>query len=88
MDESERVVIKIFPVLGETATATQPTDGAFDDPAFRENDEAPELIAAPDNFGNEVRHDVCQTAIERRPRIGAVGKQLLKERKLAEQRGQ
>ena len=40
MEESERVMVAILPVLGETTAAIEPADGAFDDPAFRFNDEA------------------------------------------------
>ena len=32
-EEGERVVVAIFPVLGETTTSIEPADGAFDDPA-------------------------------------------------------
>ena len=42
--------LQIFPVLGEPAAATEPTDGALDDPAFGQDDEALGLIAATDDF--------------------------------------
>ncbi len=81
-------MVEIFPVLGQPATTTQPTDGAFDDPSFGQNDEAFGPIGAADDFGNEAWHDACQAIMEHRPRIGAVGKQLLEERELSEHRGQ
>jgi hypothetical protein len=69
-------VVEILPVFAETSTATKPTHGAFDDPAFGQNDEAFDLIAPPDDFGGGARHDVGQTSVEQPPGIGAVGKQL------------
>jgi hypothetical protein len=81
-------VVAVFPILGQTATAAKPTDGAFDNPAFRQNDKSFGLIATLDDFGHQARHDVRQTVLEDRPRVGAVGKQLLQERKLSEQRGE
>jgi uncharacterized protein YozE (UPF0346 family) len=50
-------VVEILPVFGETATATKPTNRAFDDPAFGQNDEAFDLIASPDDFGGEASPD-------------------------------
>jgi len=32
--EREGVAIKIFPVLGETATTVEPCNGSFDDPTL------------------------------------------------------
>ena len=81
-------MVEVFPVLGQTATASQPTDGALDDPALGQHDEPFGLIAATDDFGYQARHGIRQTLVEHRARICAVGKQLLEERELSEQRGQ
>jgi hypothetical protein len=78
-------VVEIFPVFGETATAAKPANGAFDDPTFGQNDEAFDLVAPADDFGDEAWHDVGQIIVEHRPAIGAVGKQLLEKRELSEQ---
>ena len=53
-----------------------------------QNDKSSCKVATSDDFGYQTRHDVRQTAVEDRPRIGAVGKQLLEKRELSEQRGQ
>ena len=86
--EGECVTVEVFPVFGEAATATKPGKGALDNPAFGQRDEAFGLIAAADDFGGEVRHDLCQVVVKDWPRIGAVGKHLLEKRELSEQRGQ
>jgi hypothetical protein len=81
-------VAEVFPVLCQPATATQPTDGALDNPTFRQNDEALGPIGTTDDFNDQVRHDVRQPVMEHRPRVGAVSKQLLEEWELSEQCGQ
>ena len=81
-------MVEVFPVLGETTTATEPTDGAFDDPALGQNHEALGVMAAADDFGCQARQGVGQTIMEYWPGVGAVGKQFLEKRELPEQRGQ
>jgi hypothetical protein len=49
VEESERVMVAILPVLGETTAAIEPADGAFDDPALRFNDEAFGVVATFDD---------------------------------------
>jgi hypothetical protein len=78
-------VVAVFPVLGQTATAAEPTDGALDDPTLGQHDEAFGPIAATNDFGDQCRHGVGQTIMEHRPGIGGVGKQLLEKRELSEQ---
>jgi hypothetical protein len=87
-EEGERIVIEVFPVLGEPSTAIEPADGAFDNPALGQYDEAFDMIAPSDDLGNEIGHDACQTVVEHWPGIGAVGKQLPEKRELPEQGGQ
>jgi hypothetical protein len=86
--ERECVAVEVFPVLGETATATKPTNGTLNDPAFRQNDEASGLIATADDLGDEARQSVRQSIAKDWSRIGAVGKQPFEKRELSEQRGQ
>jgi len=87
-EERERIVIEIFPILGQAATAPKPTDGAFDDPSFGQNDEGFGSIGTTDDLGDQVRQDARQSVMEHLPGIGAVGKQLLEERELSEHSGQ
>ena len=88
MQECERIVVSVLPVLGEPAAAVQPGDGSLDDPTLRLHDEAPCVVAAFDDLNPKVRHHVGGSVPKHRPGIGAVGKQLAKERKLPKQRGQ
>jgi hypothetical protein len=53
--------------LAEATTATKPTDGTFDNPTFEQNDEAFDLIATADDFGDQAQHGVRQTVVEHRP---------------------
>jgi hypothetical protein len=84
----ESVSVEIFPIFGEATTAVEPGDGAFDDPAFGQNDEAFGLVRALDDFGFQLRQDLRQRAVKDASRIGAVGKQLFKKWIDAEERGQ
>lgn len=88
MEESERVVATIFPVLGKPAATVEPGDGALDNPALRFDDKAFDSVGTFDDFYFEVRHDSCHAALEDRAGIGTVREQLLQEGKLPEQSGQ
>ena len=88
MKEGKRVVVAVLPILGEAATSIEPADGALDDPALRLDDKAFRIIAAADDLGHEVGHDICDAVGEDRPGIGAVREQLTQEGKLSEQGGQ
>src|ERR1019366_4474114 len=79
--------LRFSPVLGESATAPEPADGAFDNPPFGQNEESFGLIAPADDLNGEARHGVRQSVMKHRPGIGAVGKQLLEKRELSEQGG-
>jgi hypothetical protein len=76
LGEGERGSIEVLPVLGQAPAAVKPGDGAFDDPALRERDEAFEPIRAFGDFGFEMRQDAGQGGVKDRPLIGAVGEQL------------
>ncbi len=45
MQEGERLAIETLPVLGQSAAAVEPGDGAFDDPALRQYGEAMQFVA-------------------------------------------
>ena len=59
--------LKIFPILSQPATATEPTDGALDNPTFGQNDEALGPIGTTDDFSDQVRHDVRQAVMNTGP---------------------
>src|ERR1700691_1514368 len=52
-EEGEFVPVAIFPGLGQPAAATQPPDGALNNPSFGQDDEAFGLIGTADDFGNQ-----------------------------------
>ena len=81
-------MVTIFPVLGETATAIEPADGALDDPTLRFDDEAFCVIATFDNVDGQGGHDAGNAVEEDRPGIGAICEQLAEEGELSEQGGQ
>ena len=87
MEEGERVVVAVLPVLGEPAAATEPADGALNDPTHGFDDETVCAIAASDDIDHQAWHDVGDPVLEDRSGIGAVGKQLPEERELSEQGG-
>jgi len=81
-------VVEIFPVLGQTAAATEPTDGTLNDPSFGQDDETLGPIGTADDLSDQARHDARQSVTEHRPGIGAVGEQSREEGELSEHRGQ
>ena len=73
LDEGERVAVEVFPVLGQSAAAVEPGDGAFDHPTPGLDDEALHPIGSLDDLGLEIGQDAGQGAVKDRPLIGAVG---------------
>ena len=61
-----------FPVPGEAARTTEPSEGALDDPASLQDFEALRLIAAPDDVERPVAH-FRQCRLELVPGISAIG---------------
>jgi len=84
----EGVAVEIFPILGETTAPVEPSDRAFDDPTLGQSHESFGVIGSSDDFGFEMRQGFGERVRKNRALIGAVGKQLLEEWKLTEQRGQ
>jgi len=81
-------VVEVFPVLGKSATAVQPTDCPLDNPALRQNDKALGLIATAHDLGDQTGHCGRQSVLEQRSGIGGVAEQLLEKREPCEQGGQ
>ena len=88
MEEGERIVVAVFPVLGEPAAAVEPGDGALNDPALGFDDKALGAISAFDNLDYQTAHRSRGALSEDRSRIGAVSEQLAQERELSKQSGQ
>ena len=88
MKEGKRIVVAVLPVLGEAATSIEPANGTLDDPSLRLDDKAFCVVAAPDDLGHEVRHDMGDAAGKDRPGISTVREQLAQEGELSEQGGE
>ena len=88
MEEGERVVVAIFPVLGEPAASVEPGDRAFDDPSLGFDDKAFGVISAFDDFDHQAADRIGGAVLEDRSSVGAVGEQFAQERELSEQSGQ
>jgi hypothetical protein len=88
VQEGERIVVAIFPVLGQTSTSIEPADGALDDPALRFDDEAFGVVETFDDLDLQHGHDAADGVLEDGSFIGAVREQLAQERELPEQGGQ
>ena len=85
LDEGERVVVEVLPVLGQSAAAVEPGDGAFDHPTPGLDDEALHPIGSLDDLGLEIGQDAGQGAVKDRALIGAVGEQFPEKGKQTEQ---
>jgi len=88
LEEGECVVVEVFPVLGKSAAAVEPSDGALDNPTLGQHDEALGLIGSLDDLGFDPGEDVGQGIVKDRPLIGAVGEQFSEKGEQAEQRRQ
>ena len=85
LDEGERVAVEVLLVLGQSAAAVEPGDGAFDHPTPGLDDEALHPIGSLDDLGLEIGQDAGQGAVKDRPLIGAVGEQFPEKGKQTEQ---
>ena len=85
LDEGERVAVEVLPVLGQSAAAVEPGDGAFDHPTPGLDDEALHPIGSLDDLGLEIGQDAGQGAVKDRALIGAVGEQFPEKGKQTEQ---
>ena len=65
LDEGERVAVEVLPVLGQSAAAVEPGDGAFDHPTPGLDDEALHPIGSLDDLGLEIGQDAGQGRGER-----------------------
>jgi len=78
-------LVEAFPVLGQSSAASEPSEGAFDDPALGQRDEACGLPRPLDDLDCDARQNPLRRALELWPLIAAIGVELDQERKGAEQ---
>src|SRR3954468_21781275 len=87
VQEGESLAAAALPVLGQPTAAVQPSYGAFDDPALRQDREALGLIGPLDDLHPDAAADASQTLLELRPLIAAVGVKLEQKRVQPEEGG-
>jgi len=63
-EEGERLAVEAFPILGQSATAAEPGETAFDDPALGQDGEALGLIRPLDDLDRHARQNTCDGALE------------------------
>jgi len=85
VQEGERPAVEAFPILCQSATAAEPGETAFDDPALGQDGEALGLIRPLDDLDRHPRQNACDGAPKPRSLIAAVGEKRGQERKGAEQ---
>src|SRR6516225_9651435 len=78
--EGERLAVEAFPILGQSAAAAEPGEGAFDDPAFWQSDEPFGLVRSLDDLDVDTLENALHRALELRPLVARVGIELDQER--------
>jgi len=86
MDERERPSVQALPILCQPAAAVQPSNRTLDDPAFRQDSEAPRGIRPLDDLHLSLARDLGQPGLELRACVAAISIELEQERIQAEQR--
>jgi hypothetical protein len=84
--ESERSAVEALPVLGEPSASPEPGEGAFDDPASGQHEEAFGPVRALDDLDVHGVDDALQAGLKLRPLIASIGMELGEEGEHAEQR--
>ena len=86
MQEGKGFSIEAFPIFGQFSAAIKPGDGAFDDPALRQDDEALCLIRSFDDLDVEFGDGLLDAALEHVAAVSAIGIELVQNRIEAEKR--
>src|SRR3954467_14485055 len=70
-EEGERLAGEVLPILAQSTAAAQPSYGAFDNPALRENDKPFRLIRALHDFKVHAPQDLFDRTSELRSLVSA-----------------
>src|SRR6266568_2869220 len=81
-------MVEVLPILGQPAAAVEPGEGALDDPAFGQDEEAVGLVGALDDFDIDPTQHFGDGLLELGSLITAIGIELEQEREHAEQGAQ
>jgi hypothetical protein len=87
VQERQRFAIAVLPILGEPPTTIEPSERAFDDPAFWQDYKSVRAIGTFDDLHRQMRANLGQSGGEFRPLIAGIGEQLLQKRIHPEQGG-
>src|SRR6476660_8445724 len=71
-EEGERLAVEVLPILSQPTAAVQPSDGAFDNPALREDDKPFRLIRALHDFKGHAPQDLFDRTSELRSLVSAI----------------
>jgi len=88
VQESERLSIEIFPILGQSAAAAEPRQCSFNNPTLRKNLEAFHRIRALDDFRHQAWQGFLLGLAKLWALVAAIGEQFLKKWKFPKQRVQ
>lgn len=86
MDKSQGIPPAILKVLSEAPIPIEPRQRAFDDPAFRQDNEAFNLITSCDDLESQRGPDFRDALPKHRPLIGPIREERGEERKAFGQR--
>src|SRR3954468_8582237 len=86
-EEGERLAGEVLPILGQSTAAVQPSYGAFDNPALREDDKPFRLIRALHDFKVHAPQDLLDRTSELRSLVSAIGVELHQKRIAREEHG-
>src|SRR3954451_8131320 len=86
-EEGERLAVEVLPILSQPTAAVQPSYGAFDNPALRENDKPFRLIRALHDFKVHAPQDLFDRTSELRSLVSAIGVELQQKRIAREEHG-
>src|SRR3954469_3143941 len=86
-EEGERLAVEVLPILGQSTAAVQPSYGAFDNPALREDDKPFRLIRALHDFKVHAPQDLFDRTSELRSLVSAIGVELHQKRIAREEHG-
>src|SRR3954454_8789085 len=86
-EEGERLAGEVLPILGQSTAAVQPSYGAFDKPALREDDKPFRLIRALHDVKVHAPQDLFDRTSELRSLVSAIGVELQQKRIAREEHG-
>jgi hypothetical protein len=72
-------LVQAFPVLGQTATSVEPSDGSLNDPAFGQDGKGLRIVGPLDDFHVHLPQDTFHGTLKLWPLVTTVGIELQQE---------